>query len=279
MKKLLTLFLSMVLVLSAGAFAACDAGATGSSKLEGSSSESSSSESGNGGNEGGSGSGNQGGGNGGNEGGGNQGAGNVDLTQDTDFVALVSDKVTQAQWAKAFSTEETTNYKVACNLIDLEDVEDNAQLFIARQGNEILFSVSMGEASETQYIEIDSDGKIYIYTLENGGATKDEFTGATPEGLNYFTLQLGMMCPNFGEHYSAFTYDETKGAYVLSSAVTTKTGFGEGRQTTHQPGEISVKFAGDKLAMVYFESVDEGRGALTVFYDYDKTEVNLPVVA
>ncbi len=311
MKKILTLFLSTVLALSAASLAACDKeDEASSSSSVSSSSESSSSGSGSGGenpgggNEGGGnggseGDGNQGTGNGGNEGGGNQGTGNGgsegggnqgtgnggsegagdlsadSLTSTTDFAALISSRVSAQTWEEAFSTDVVTNYAVQC-VADDEDDEDDAQISLKRQGNVGIGIESYGGSSYETYIEIAGE-KTYVYSEIEGSIVKKEYTGTVPAGLNYLTMYLGMMCPNFGEYYDAFVYDEAQGAYILNAEATTKTGFMEGSQHTFAAGEVFLKFAGDRLATVGYIN-RYGETVTTIFYDYGKTEVSLPAV-
>ncbi len=259
MKKLLTLLLALAMCASTASLVACDKEESSDSSPTASTSESESES--------------------GTDGDGDEAKDAGALTPTTDFSTLVSNKVTQAQWEAAFDTAAVNNYTVTANFED-EDPEDERLQTIKREGDIALLEVTSFFGQGEAYIEVVGE-KSYLYEANGGTIQKRDYTDEAIAGFNYMTTNLAMMCPNFAEHYSSFTYDETKGAYVLSAAITTRTGFGEAGNSgsTFAAGEVTLKFAGDKLAMAYFLSADDGRSVTTTFYDYGRVDITLPTVA
>ncbi len=204
----------------------------------------------------------------------------VVLTKDTDFDALVSDKVTKEQWNAAFTDEAFAGVTVDFASRGFE-LETSFGYKKTADGCDLCFLVDMGEESNdmiarvvgtqaTQYMKV---GDAYYYeTVDLSG---DEHK-VDREWAMTFRLYVAY---DFAGQFDAFTYDETAHAYVYE---------GDTVEVPYTPMEAvanrytvsyaTLKFAGGKLAYAKVK-VSNGEEEVFHYYDYGKTQVVIPTNA
>lgn len=202
--------------------------------------------------------------------GGNQGGTDkyVQLTKDTDFSTLQSEKVTAAEWDKAFGTDGYTIYTASYSN------QSNTCELRYMQG---LSSVQM-DADSMYYFDASQKGSLICYFVSGNKVEKQEVK-SSEDGYEfmYYISQYSGVCSLFNGYFSEFTYDTAKGAYVFQSkkgddAIETNSPL-EG--WTHKVVYAEVKIVNGKLAYVYVEDKD-GNKETTKFYNYHATKVTLP---
>ena len=195
----------------------------------------------------------------------------IELKEDSDFSALISEQVTEDEWKAAFEIENVS-IKVHDNYYDTPDMK------IKFCNGEIYACVIGAETQYFYYFNKLSDGTI-VYS--NGGETisvapDNESYQSVLTGYNY---ALNWNYPDFSEFYSSFTYDSVKGTYILNSEVTTSSSVFDGNSMRMDFAEI--KIINGKLAYLRYGNYDEGTTVLNdeteYFYDFGVTEITLPV--
>lgn len=144
---------------------------------------------------------------------------NSALTEDTDFDALVSDKVTEDGWKAAFSDNAFEN--VTIKFSSSGDIPGTATLF--KYGTTMCITMKMesGEGTPSIYI-FEKDGEKYGYAYNEVSGWLD--TGwFTDESLSDDLLNIvstyRCILPDFGENFDSFTYDSANGAYILKDTI------------------------------------------------------------
>ena len=186
------------------------------------------------------------------------------LTEDTDFDALVSDKVTEDEWKAAFNYASFSN-----STIDLlVDGQSIAGIFASDATDSENKKYVWGyDGIGGYYAEI--NGVLSGYMKDENGkwqaVDKEMLEGANaPNGIYViYILKLDDL-------YDSFIYDNEKGAYVNKEEVRTDNSFGADMPETHD--SLEVKFSNGKLALI-----KEGTTSL-ICYHYGTTEVTLPVI-
>ena len=192
----------------------------------------------------------------------------VVLTADTDFGALVSEKIDAAGWAKAFNADSYENFTASsaslnvlqkatatCSYLQVDQPETKLKLYFYKNEDGKYMGMSGGKvmempANDTHYVR---DGK--------------------PLAMNYSCI-----CPDFSAFFAKFTYDETKKSYVYE---------GEGLRTNAYYGtggsyadyvKAELKIVNGLVAYVSTEDTNKNKIA-TKFYDFGVTAVDLPEIS
>lgn len=212
---------------------------------------------------GGEGGGSQGGQGGGQGGEGGQGSAGVILTEDTDFQGLRSDEVSEGEWSTAFS----------------DGVYENSAIKYVSPSMTIVRKCMRYEGGKYVCCEVDGipygyytdvKGKMYEFTLgDNGFECREVEKG--DEGFLLFTI----LCPDFGEAYAQFRFNDAEGAYECAE-ITANTPMELGNTAIYR--NVSVKIVGGKLAYIACDIVIGGNSARCtfMFYDYGQTHFDLP---
>ncbi len=225
--------------------------------------------------------------------GGNQQGGEQppELTADTDFSALVSDKVTAAQWDAAFSNEAFAGCSVRVQYAD-ETIYTMSFGYKAFNGGydiswETTYPGADGEPETenniwhitqtqyTQYMNYDLvDGTIadgyYFKTQEipAGAAQNEDWIWQSS-----FRLYVSF---DFAGQFDKFSYDETRGAYVYAGETLT-TPYHPQAPDDYTVLSAAVKFSGGKVAYISALTDDDSREVGEYFYyNYGKTQVVIP---
>ena len=202
----------------------------------------------------------------------------VTLTKETDFEALVSEKVGGGEWAKAFAKDSFTNCTV--NNVDIDEnrkmTTDVSVLYDGKYVQTIQAYTEEDEngnktsEEESSYLETVAKGE-YIYYYENSNGWAAVKYAKIPWGCDYT-----MICADFGAFFGKFAYSEEKGAYVFDAkggeGVSTNDIFMNGTRTYVY---AEVKFVNGALA--YVKCTDNyGANFAATFYDFGSTSVKLP---
>ncbi|MDE6617808.1 MAG: hypothetical protein K2K13_02135 [Clostridiales bacterium] len=228
------------------------------------------------------------------------------LTESTDFAALVSDKVTEAEWKAAFAEASFSNVTIKHRdngydrqqilKIDKTAERDNRKLSSFRKEDEqwveripvepSFWSVENNAMTCYEYDYENQDFNTvykYIISLEN----LDENMQDTVDWMTTYK----MACPDFGEFYNSFTYDDTLHAYVCTSTLITN-GMFEDWEKNYT--DITIKIVSGRLAYVSvygfnveydsttesFVPTDKDSASTELFiYDYGTTQVTMPTNA
>ena len=144
---------------------------------------------------------------------------NSALTEDTDFDALVSDKVTEDGWKAAFSDNAFEN--VTIKFSSSGDVPGTATLF--KYGTTMCITMKMesGEQNPSIYIfEKDGEKYGYVYNEVSGWLDTGWFTDESlSDDLLNIVSSYRCILPDFGENFDSFTYDSENGAYILKDTI------------------------------------------------------------
>lgn len=144
-----------------------------------------------------------------------------DLSADTDFSALISDRVTEEEWKAAFSEENLSDFTMRYRATKDGDSSEILYRSTVAGGDKVIEGkVTEQNADGTLhysnafFIRIASDGKWYQY-----GQQDDEWmvTEVDPEasGAAWYATYT-CVCPDFSDFYHSFSYSETSGAYELA---------------------------------------------------------------
>ncbi len=220
----------------------------------------------------------------------------VVLTKDTDFAALVSEKVTEAEWDAAFSDEGFSGcsgrYENEERIIDFSfdyiqngDVTDmyayifEASYYIHWAGNLV----------KIHYWDEESD---------EGYDVEQDVSSYSPEEIAAMKFEMSFRCYttfDFSGYYQKFNYDEAKGAYVFEGKLDLEYSPAASSFSADSPevmipdAKVEVKFAGGKVAYVrvcgtkldtseYLEEQDTSKylEESYCFFDYDEPKVVFP---
>lgn len=212
----------------------------------------------------------------------------VVLTEDTDFDALVSDKVTKDEWIAAFA--ETSKNDVTIRYIN-EGHGYDLKYFKDEDGDSMLTPMEF-EGQHTYTEKTPESRWSYTNMDPTTGEISDSFIkydlNTMPDGMREEYIEIfdkwmasyTMVCPDLSEFYDEFTYDDEKGAYVYNGNSDKDS---NEHITTNSIMEywnaaywrLEVKIVDGKLAMVKSDMVINPTGC-TYFYDYGTTEITLP---
>lgn len=198
----------------------------------------------------------------------------AELTKDTNFTTLESEKVTAEGWEQAFSNSNEA-YK---NFTAIAYTKIGVNVYYVQKRTEK--SGFYGVASKTDFVT-DPKEDTYVYENENGEymertTSGDEAYGRLRDGMP-IPMLYSCFCPDFSEYFSLFTYDETSNAYVYEGdgiEANSYLWYGVG---TKKYVKAELKIVNGALACV--NTVDEdGRSTKTSFFDFGTTEVELPEI-
>lgn len=201
---------------------------------------------------------------------------NIVLTEETDFASLVSEKVTEEGWKAAFDKAAYTDYTIK-NMRKSGGAgyykNDNGTVMVSAEG--YVYYYSLVDEVLTMYIESSGEGE--VMTLQRGDEGYEEMIKMYNEWVNVYSCS----CPDFGEFYSSFAYDDAAGQYVY-------TGEGINAERVFEVGKTDylhaeVKIVNDKIAYVRgcFGLNEDGtylNDYKIYFYDFGTTEVTMPEV-
>lgn len=207
----------------------------------------------------------------------------VNLTEDTDFEALVSDKVSENEWKVAFS-------EAAFNNSTVKHVNDHyghvGYRYSQVSGSDKYVYVNMEDEDENYitYYSIENGNK-YGYAPNDDGALVREDGSTAGEVFDKWMMSFTFICPSFAPYYSEFTYDEKAGAYVYNGDALSASSPFEYWNLNYT--NISIKIVGGRVACITCERVliwNDGTNdglygdGLYEFYmyDYGTTKVTLP---
>ena len=188
------------------------------------------------------------------------------ITETTDFSALVSERVDEKAWKAAFDIENVT-IKIHDNKYG--DEEDSS---VKLNGGEI-------------YVNVGGYGCFYYNKLEDGtivGSDGTTVQTCAPDNEEYqqaltgYNYMLNWNYPDFSGFYSSFTYDDSKGAYILKASVKTNSVF-EGWDMTYEFAEL--KIINGKLAYVRWGNYSDNEilnDKSEYFYDFGTTVIASP---
>lgn len=206
----------------------------------------------------------------------------VTLTADTDFTALVSDKVTEQEWKAAFDDANYTDFTMHFKAKDAGNGDSTEILYLSSiDDNGRVISVDCTERngdgslhySEVCFLQNDSDGKWYFYEEQNGAWIK---TDVTSDFTDYeWYASYSCICPDFGTFYQLFSYDEDLGAYKLAVDSADMPSAIEDGVSSYR--SATVKIVNGKLAFVS-GAAERSKPFDIFFYDYGTTTVTLPSV-
>ena len=224
--------------------------------------------------------------------------GQPDLTADTDFEALVSDRVTEAEWDAAFTDEAFAGVTVELtrnsntmhikygyekdgdDFSVMKDAEDPAR----GSGQNTIYCFK-ADAVDTYFKFKGEDrppyceeGVWYVQTIEKDGEGWNDIHSET--SIQWGNTFRGMVAYDFGGKFGEFTYDEAQGAYTFTGAMEIKytpmeaMGINGGYTVSY----ATLKFSGGKLAYAKVK-VTNGDEEVYNYYDYGKTQVVIPTDA
>ncbi len=205
---------------------------------------------------------------------GGQQGGPVVLTKETDFGALVSDRVTEEQWSMALSDSSFNNSTIEWNSVySVQDSRTAYRKCMMEGENKYVSGYVEGEYATFVTYE---DGKMYMYSQSGDGKyTRSELEKTSWDLYIAYTL----ICPDFRDCYSQFTYNKDTGAYEYhGTGIESNAPMEPDPDWTMTYVNIQIKFSGGKLAYISCDRIDNGDTEHYTFkcYDYGKTEVELP---
>lgn len=190
----------------------------------------------------------------------------IELKEDTDFSALVSEQVTEDEWKTAFEIKNVTIKKHDNIYNDQSDtlIEINDSEVYVNMPRYVYYFNKLEDGT----LEMIDDGEKVTYTSDNA---------KYQSMLEYYNYALNWNYPNFSKFYSSFTYDSANGVYVLNETVRTNSVF-EGMGFDYDFAEL--KIINGKLAYIRCGNYEEGTTVLNdwteYFYDFGITEIILP---
>ena len=200
------------------------------------------------------------------------------LTSDTDFSALVSERLTKIEWQKAFSEYSFDNCTIKH---ENEHYNNRADFRYAevRDGNQcVMFELYENSAFNGQSYHTVVGNEYSEYTKEEENAEFIKFVLSVNEYEDDIAWQMSytFIMPTFADFYDDFTYSDSDNAYVYH---------GDEGLSSNSPMEgwnmnytnIVIKFINGKVACISADRVgyDDGIYEWYVF-DYGTTSVVLP---
>ena len=199
----------------------------------------------------------------------------TELTKNTNFTTLKSEKVTAEGWKQAFSNSNEAYRNFTA--IAYAKIGVNNIYYVQRRAEKSSF---YGVAFKTDFVT-DPKHDTYVYENKDGEymertTSGDEAYGRLRDGMP-IPMLYSCFCPDFSEYFSLFTYDETSNAYVYEGdgiEANSYLWYGVG---TKKYVKAELKIVNGALACV--NTVDEdGRATKTSFFDFGTTDVELPEI-
>lgn len=164
------------------------------------------------------------------------------LTKDTDFGNLVSEKVTKEQWTAAFDNKNYNNCTISVGECEL--MPGGLRKSSVSGSNVTVNYCPMDDGEQLKDVDgkpinvyYKTEGcKRFYYNSEFDSSEYDEYQicrgwhevsdtenilGCNSEFFDDFYISYKMFCPDFGEFYDSFEYNDGSGCYVLKEKVTT----------------------------------------------------------
>lgn len=210
------------------------------------------------------------------------------LTEDTDFYALVSERVIGEQWAAAFDNDSFSNATIKHTNTYYERLQywkkqtDGADTYL------YMYSWQNHHEGLMGYFTVE-DGNKYGY-MPNPEDFNPEDENFNPDDLTFYRMDMSapdkeegfnwylaytISCPDFGDFFTEFAYDEETSAYVYNGDGIETNSIMDGENMDYT--NISVKIINGKLAYISCTRVGGDDGLYEFFiYDYDTTTVTPP---
>lgn len=226
------------------------------------------------------------------------------LTEDTDFLALVSDRVTEEEWKAIYSPENFKNVTVRDTRGDIEGKDDQRiKMFIDCSDTQLsldgyyrrwgwaIIPTTEGERKNISGFILENgvlrnyvnQGSTIYYTQEE--LTQEDLGNGqfvTKDGQYSFLYAL-LIAADLSDYFNDFTYDENLGAYVYEApedSDDTKNGIwvdfmafdGMGARLTY----VELKFKEGRLALIHTRCDGYSTDYYDCYYDYGTTKVVVP---
>jgi len=194
------------------------------------------------------------------------------LTENTDFNALVSEKVNEDGWRNAFDSGNYGN----CTIKLINDFKEEGTFnYLRKQQTDnldvkIIFTSEFDGIKESEYWK--SENGIKYSFLDGSWQIIDESDSANADN---FEFSYKFICPDFSGNYKCFSYNEQTGVYEFNGDTTNvliTNSILENWENKYL--EASVKIINGKIACVYAK--DDDSEAQIYFYDYGTTTITLP---
>lgn len=215
----------------------------------------------------------------------------IPLTSQTDFSALVSEKVDENGWKKAFALKDyDVNFSNDMTVVGKHKEEryKDESYTVKYNINELFYKGTLNEDGDTLVFEAsikkDKDETISYYYYDYNESEgliqktpkKDDNTDTYKEMNDLYNFYHAMYCPDFSAQFSKFTYDETKHSYICNDTVV-GTGLFEG-SSDGVPGQedyknVEVKIINGRLAYLTCGNSENGYTLISKFYDFGKTAI------
>lgn len=231
----------------------------------------------------------------------------ISLTEDTDFLALVSDRVTEEEWKAVFSEENFKNVTVRDTRGDIEGKDDQrAKMYLDCSDTHLgldgyfrQWSVGIIPTTEGERVNIFGmiieNGTQAQYQTMNGQLCymQRELTQENIEEVEegqfvmkdgqYSFLYGTLIAADLSDYFNDFTFDEKLGAYVYEApedSDDTKNGIwvdfmafdGMGARLTY----VELKFKEGRLALIHTRCDGYSTDYYDCYYDYGTTKVVVP---
>lgn len=241
------------------------------------------------------------------------------LTENTDFAALVSDKVTEAEWKTAFAETSFSNCTIKNNDI-VGKVNYDGDPILDENGKQVTYIrsyvLNIDKTAERDYRhnsifhitdgqkEERISGEQSHWSYENKVMT-GYWQGQDPEnpqayykatanyddyssmpGWTAWSFSYKMVSPDFGNFFDSFSYDEALHAYVCKDKRVTTNMSMQNWECEHD--DIVIKIVSGRLAYIYSYQImvdPDGNEYMPespieiFFYDYGTTQVTMPTSA
>lgn len=220
----------------------------------------------------------------------------IPLTSQTDFTALVSEKVDENGWKKAFALKDyDVNFSNDMTVVGKHKEEryKDESYTVKYNINELFYKGTLNEDGDTLVFEAsikkDKDETISYYYYDYNESEgliqktpkKDDNTDTYKEMNDLYNFYHVMYCPDFSAQFSKFTYDETKHSYVSDNTTGTKlfeTFNDDGTPQMNNYKDVEIKIVNGRLAYIVCESVDSTANyneytIVSKFYDFGKTAI------
>lgn len=213
----------------------------------------------------------------------------IPLTSQTDFSSLVSEKVDENGWKKAFALKDyDVNFSNDMTVVGnhKEERYKDESYTVKYNVNELFYKGTLKEDGDTLVFEAsikkDKDETISYYYYDYNESEgliqktpkKDDNTDTYKEMNDLYNFYHVMYCPDFSAQFLKFTYDETKQSYICNDTVV-GTGLFEG-SSDGVPGQenynnIEIKFINGRIAYLKCDGISYE--IESKFYDFGKTSI------
>ncbi len=140
----------------------------------------------------------------------------VNVTENTDFSALVSEVVNETGWRAAFADDGFGTYTI--KLVEHSAETETRYIYTQKTSGETKRCARM-DGDDDMYCYLGTDGEnVFVYEKDENAAWKKLTVslGKLSEEQRdnaLWELKYTLVCPDFSEYFDRFTYDESTGAY------------------------------------------------------------------